>query len=417
MINTPISKRNVIVILLLGFSSGLPLALTGSTLQAWFTVNGASLVTIGMLGLIGQPYIYKFLWSPLLDRYRFPILGRRRGWLLLTQLGLLMTIIAMAFTHPKINPYFLSCLALMVAFLSATQDMAVDAYRTDILPAEHSGLGAALYTWGFRIAFMVSGGLALMLADYMGWQVTYILLGLLMLVGITTTLFSAEPLSDQKKGLYPQTLRVAIVEPMREFFSRKAAAAILLFIVLYKIGDALSVSLTTPFLIRGLGFSLTTVGVVNKGIGLVATMAGILMGGVIMSRISLYRSLFLFGILQVVAIFALMQLALVGKNYHFLIFAMSVDSFCNAMGTVACVAFLTNLCDHRYTATQFALFSALAAVGRVFVSPIAGVMLQHMSWAAFFGWAMIACLPGLLLLAGLRENVNQLAVSRQPVAA
>lgn len=411
------AKRNLFIILLLGFSSGLPLALTSSTLQAWFTVNGASLVTIGMLGLIGQPYIYKFLWSPLLDRYHLPVLGRRRGWLLLTQLGLLIAIIAMAFAHPKTSPYLLSFLALMVAFLSATQDMAIDAYRTEILPEQHTGLGAALYTWGFRISMMVSGGLALIFADYIGWKVTYFFLGLLMLVGITTTLLSAEPLSDQKKELQPQTLRAAILEPMQEFFARKAAVGILLFIVLYKLGDAMSVSLATPFLIRDLGFSLTTVGIVNKGIGLVATMAGILVGGAIMTRISLYRALFLFGLLQTAAIFTLMQLALLGKNYHFLVFAISADNFCNAMGTVACVAFLTSLCDHRYTATQFALFSALAAVGRVFVAPVAGVMLEHMSWATFFGWAIVACLPGLLLLRWLRGHVNHFANNLQSATA
>ena len=264
---------------------------------------------------------------------------------------------------------------------------------------------------------MVSGGLALIFADHIGWKMTYFFQGLLMLVGIATTLLSAEPFSDQKKELQPQTLKAAILEPMQEFFARKASVAILLFIVLYKLGDALSVSLATPFLIRGLGFSLTTVGIVNKGIGLIATMAGILVGGVIMSRISLYRSLFIFCVLQTVAILALMQLALLGKNYHFLVFAISVDNFCNAMGTVACVAFFTSLCNHRYSATQFALFSALAAVGRVFIAPVAGVMVEHMSWATFFGWAIVACLPGLLLLRWLHGNVSQFAENVQPVTA
>lgn len=399
-----LNKRNLIIILLLGFSSGLPLALTGATLQAWFTVSGASLVTIGMLGLIGQPYVLKFLWAPFLDRYVPPVLGLRRGWLLTTQFALLIAIMLMTIGDPKINPYWLASLALFVAFLSATQDIAVDAYRTDILQPEERGLGAALYTWGYRVAMLVSGGAALIFADKVGWPITYFVMAMLMFIGIITTLFAKEPsFSDAQ---HPQTLLAAIADPIREFFSRKSAVLILAFILFYKLGDALSVSLTTPFLIRGLGFTLTTVGIVYKGAGMVATLLGVLIAGLIMTRINLFRALFIFGVLQVVAIISLLLLAIAGKNYVMLVVAITLDNFCNGMGSVALVAFLMSQCDHRYTATQFALFSAFASVGRVFTGPIAGVMAEHMSWAQFFVWALLVCIPGLIVLWKLRERVE-----------
>lgn len=399
-----INKRNLLTVLLLGFSSGLPIALVTSTLQAWFTVTGASMLTIGTLGLVGQPYIYKFLWAPLLDRYIPPLLGRRRGWLLITQFCLVVAIAAMAFGNPQIHPLTISILAVIVATLSATQDIAVDAYRTDILQPQERGIGAALTTWGYRVAMLISGGLALVLASAIGWHTTYLIMASLMTVGIVASWFAEEPLCDTQHQS-PPSLLAAITEPLREFLSRKSAWMILLFILLYKLGDALSVSLTTPFLLRGLGFSLVTVGLVNKGAGLIATMLGILVGGVLMTRLNLFRALFLFGILQAIAILALMLLAIVGKNYYMLITAIAIDNFCNAMGTVAFVAFLMSLCDHRYTATQFALFSAFAAVGRVFVGPVAGLMTEFMDWQTFFAWALIASVPGLWLLWRLRARV------------
>lgn len=410
MLNNTLNKHNLVVILLLGFASGLPIALTASTLQAWFTVSGASLVTIGMLGLIGQPYLYKFLWAPLLDRYTPPFLGLRRGWLLLTQIGLLVAIVCMAMGDPVINPYWLGSFAFIIAMLSATQDIAVNAYSTDILQPQERGLGAALTVWGYRIAMLVSGGAALILADYLGWRTTYLILAGLMGIGILTTLYSKEPRHHPR----PASLAIAISEPLREFFSRPSAGLFLAFILFYKFGDALSVSLTTPFLIRGLGFTLTTVGVVNKGAGMLATLLGVLCGGLLMTRLRLYRSLFYFGVLQALSIFPLLLLALLGKNYFMLVTAITVDNFCTGMSSVAFVALLMNLCDRRYTATQFALFSAFAAVGRVFTGPIAGFMALHMSWPQFFIWALLGCLPGLLILRVLRSKVK-LAAQLDPV--
>ncbi len=400
-----LNKRNLFATLLLGFSSGLPLALTASTLQAWFTVTGASILAIGSLGLIGQPYIYKFMWAPLLDRWIPPLLGRRRGWLIITQFALLLAIAGMTLADPKTSPSLLITFAFLVAFLSASQDIAVDAYRTDILQPHERGLGATLTSWGYRIAMLVSSAFALILAEYMGWHAMYLFMAGLMSIGLFASWFGEEPNNNQQ-NTPPSSLYAAIVEPFKEFLSRKSAGLFLLFIILYKLGDALSVSLTTPFLIRGLGFSLTTVAFVNKGIGFIATMLGLLAGGLLMTRISLFRALFYFGILQAGAILALLQLALVGHHYGLLVFAIFIDNFCNAMAGIAFLAFMMSLCNHRYTATQFALFSALASVGRVFIGPVAGLIVTYFSWPTFFVLSLAACIPGLSLLWYLREKVS-----------
>ena len=401
-----VNIRKLALILLLGFSSGLPLALSGATLQAWFTTTGISIVAIGELTLVGQPYIYKFLWAPLLDRYIPPLLGRRRGWLIITQLGLIIAIAAMAFGDPNVNPYLLAGLGVAVAFISATQDIAFDAYRTDILTEKELGLGAALTTAGYRIAMLVSGGLALVLAAKFGWRVTYLIMASLMLIGLLASWLSEEPVYSKQKNTAPENLWVAIKNPFQEFLKRKAALLILLFIVLYKIGDAFSLSLMTPFLIRGLGFSLTTVGMVFKGFGFLATIAGASVAGLIMIRLSLYRSLFLFGVAQIIAILMLYALALVGKNYLMLVTAIVTDSFCNGMGSTALVAYLMSLCDHRYTATQFALLSAFASIGRILAGPIAGILVTHISWTSFFICAVIISIPSLILLKILQPHIH-----------
>ncbi len=403
-----LNHRNLFIVLLLGFSSGLPLALTGSTLQAWFAVDGISLLAIGSLGLIGQPYIYKFLWAPLLDRCVPPLLGRRRGWLMITQLALLFSIAGMTVTNPNTNPSLLVIIAFLVAFFSASQDTAVDAYRTDILQSHERGLGSTLTSWGYRTAMLVSGALALLSAEYIGWHNTYLLMAGLMSIGLIATWFAKEP---QVESQAPNTLRAAIIDPFKEFLNRKSAWLLLLFILLYKLGDALSVSLTTPFLIRGLGFSLSTVAFVNKGVGFIATMLGLLAGGALMTRLNLFRGLLYFGILQTGAILALLQLALAGHRYDLLVFTVFVDNFCNAMGSIAFLAFIMSLCNHRYTATQFALFSALASVGRVFVGPVAGLIVTYFSWPTFFVLSLAACLPGLGLLCYLRSSFNHITTS------
>ncbi|MGE5130166.1 MAG: AmpG family muropeptide MFS transporter, partial [Sphingomonadaceae bacterium] len=375
-------SRKIFLLLLLGFSSGLPLALTGATLQAWLTVSGVDLTTIGMFALVGQPYTYKFLWAPLMDRFTIPLLGRRRGWLVVTQLGLLATIAWMGTLAPERSPWLLASLALAVAFLSASQDIVFDAYRTDVLGAEERGAGAAVSVLGYRIAMLVSGGLALILADdWLGWTGTYWLMAALMLVGVVAAWAAEEPSAPPRA---PHSLEQAVREPLAEFFGRDGAWILLAVIVLYKLGDAFAGSLSTAFLIRGPGFSLTEVGVVNKWLGVLATIAGALAGGALMARLKLYRSLLLFGVLQAVTNLGYMLLALAGKSYALMIAAVAAENLCGGMGTAAFVALLMAMCERRHSATQYALLSALAALGRVYVGPAAGAMAQSLGWPEFF---------------------------------
>ena len=387
----------------LGFASGLPLALTAGTLQAWLTVTGVDLRTIGIVTLVGLPYTLKFLWSPLMDRFVPPWLGRRRGWMIATQLALIAGIAAMAVTGPADAIWALSVLAIAVAFLSASQDIAFDAYRADVLLAPERGIGAGVSVIGYRIAMLISGAVALILSDHIGWQSTYLLMAGLMFIGVATTLFSPEPSSAITP---PRTLSEAVWGPIREFFSRSPALGLLLLIILYKVGDAFAGTLTTAFLIRGMGFSPTEVGVVNKGMGLLATLLGALAGGALMVRLGLFRALLLFGSLQAVSNLSFMVLAWTGKSYVVMVSAVAFENLSGGMGTAAFVALLMSLCDHRYTATQFALLSALAALGRVFVGPPSGYLVETVGWVIFFFITFLAALPGLGLLWRLRKYLG-----------
>jgi len=390
-------------VLFLGFSSGLPIALTAGTLQAWFTTAGVDLVTIGFLALVGQPYVYKFLWAPVMDRFVPPLLGRRRGWILITQLGLVFTIALLVSFDPTKHTLTIAIIAFIMAIFSASQDIAIDAYRTDVLKPEERGLGAAMSVGGYRIAMIVSGAVALILADLIGWQLTYYIIAACMLIGIIACWFGPEP---ENKPTPPASLKQAFTEPFSEFMSRKNAVALLLLIILYKLGDAFAFSLTTPFLIRELEFSLMTVGTVTKGMGLLATIVGLFFGGTLMTRIGLYRSLMVFGLLQAFANLSMMLLAHVGHHYPLMVFCIFIENLCAGMGTAAFVALIMSLCDARYTASQFALFSALAGVGRIFVAPFAGVMVGMVGWVQFYFWTFVLGLPGLVLLWWIQESVR-----------
>ncbi len=402
------------VILALGFSSGLPLALTGGTLQAWMTVEGVDLSTIGIFTLVGLPYVWKFLWAPAMDRFVPPFLGRRRGWLLLTQLALAGGIAAMAFLSPRSDLAAIAWLALFVAFASASQDIVVDAYRTDVVSREERGPAGALGVVGYRLAMLVSGALALVLVagsgwiPALGWRNTYLLMAVLMAVGVLAAFWGEEPSAAPAA---PKTLREAVSEPLREFFSRPKAAWILVLLVLYKLGDAFAGSLTTAFLLRGAGFSLDDVGYVNKAVGLASTIVGVLFGGALMVRLGLYRALLGFGVLQAVSMLAFMWLALVGKSYPIMVFAVGFENIAWGTGTAAFVALLMALCDHRFTATQYALLSALASFGRVYVGPVAGYATDPkylgLSWVTFFILAFIVALPGLVCVRFLRKEIER----------
>ncbi len=412
--------RNLAVITFLGFSSGLPLALTLSTLQAWMTVEGVDLTTIGIVTLAGVPYTWKFLWAPAMDRFVPPFLGRRRGWLIITQVALAIAIAAMAMMSPRDQAWTLGTLALVTAFLSASQDIVYDAYRTDIARPEERGLAGALTVAGYRVAMLVSGALALVFAagsgaiPALGWRNTYLLMAALMGVGIVATLAGREP---PVTAPAPRTLREAYAEPLREFLSRRGALWLLVLLVLYKLGDAFAFSLSTAFLLRGAGFSLADVAYVNKGMAIVATVAGALLGGALMVRLRLYTALMAFGILQAVATLSFMGLALAGKSYPLMVVAVGLENFTSGMGTAAFVALLMALCDHRFTAAQYALLSALSAVGRVYVGPLAGYATdpRHlgMSWPWFFFTTFLVALPGLALLARMRPAIDALDPSQE----
>lgn len=396
-------SRRVAVVCLLGFSSGLPLALTGGTLQAWMTVSGVDLATIGIFTLVGIPYTWKFLWAPFMDRYVPPFLGRRRGWIAAMQMLLGACIAVMGALDPATMPWALAALALMVAFISASQDVVFDAYRADVLRPQERGIGAAVSVLGYRLAMLVSGALALILSDQIGWQNTYWLMAALMIAAIGATLFGPEP---EVQVTPPKTLAEAVVEPLREFFARHGAWVLLLLIVLYKLGDAFAGSLTTAFLIRGVEFTATEVGAINKGMGLAATLVGVVFGGVLMARLGLFRSLLVFGVLQAISNLTFMWLASVGKDYAVMVLAVGFENLAGGMGTAAFVALLMAMCDKRFTASQFALLSALAAVGRVYVGPASGYMVEAIGWTTFFGFTFLMALPGLLLLFIMRRSIE-----------
>lgn len=392
------------VLLILGFASGLPLALTSGTLQAWMTVENIDLKTIGFFSLVGQAYVFKFLWSPAMDRYCPPLLGRRRGWLLITQLLLLVAIAGMGFLDPASHLRWMAALAVLIAFCSASQDIAFDAWKTDVLPPEERGGGAAISVLGYRLAMLVSGGLALWLADkYLGWNATYWLMAALLIPCLIATWLAPEPTDAIP---VPKSLEEAVVAPLRDFFGRNNAWLILLLIVLYKLGDAFAMSLTTTFLIRGVGFDAGEVGVVNKTLGLLATIVGALYGGVLMQRLSLFRALLIFGILQGVSNAGYWLLSITDKHLFSMAGAVFFENLCGGMGTSAFVALLMTLCNKSFSATQFALLSALSAVGRVYVGPIAGWFVEAHGWPTFYLFSVAAAVPGILLLMLCRSTLE-----------
>jgi MFS transporter, PAT family, beta-lactamase induction signal transducer AmpG len=397
------------VMLPLGFASGLPLALTGGTLQAWLTMANVELATIGLFAYVGLPYTLKFMWAPIMDRLVPPWLGRRRGWMILTQLGLAGALTVMALTGPTVMPHVFAAIALGVAFVSASQDIVFDAYRTDLLKPDERGLGVATWVMGYRLAMIVSGSVALVLADRIGWSMTYLCMAGLMLLGTVTILVSPEPTESQQG---PRTMQEAVVGPLKEFFARPMALALLALIVLYKLGDAFAGALTTPFLIRGLEFSSTDVGVI-RAFGLGATILGAFIGGMFMPRLGLFRSLLIFGTLQALSNLSFLVLFWVGKDYAAMAFAVGFENLTGGMGTAAFVSLVMSLCDHRYTATQFALLSSVEAVGRVFLGWPAAKLVGAAGWGTFFFVTFLAALPGLWLLWRLRRPVEEKISSEQ----
>ena len=409
-------SRKMAAILLLGFSSGFPLYLTSRTLQAWMTVAGVNLTAIGLFSLVSLPYSLKFLWSPVIDRFSLPFLGRRKGWLFVTQIALAVAIAGVSFGEPLHALEFVAVMAFAIAFLSATQDITIDAYTTDISDASEVGATSGTKVLGYRIAMIATGAGALVLADLLSWQTVYFLLGVIMLILAVVSTRVPEPVLRDRP---PTSMNEAIRMPLVDFFDRMGkgrAISILVFILLYRLGDSMINSMTTPFLIQT-GFSQTDVGVVQGGVGLFATIAGVLAGGAVIARIGINRSLWVFGILQGASNFAYMLLAYTGRQYQVMVGAIIIENLCYGLATAALVGFIMSLCNPRFSATQYALLSSLIAVGRDVVAAPSGSLAQMTGWPLFFLLSVIAAIPGMTLLplfAPWRRSVGNL-VENAPV--
>lgn len=385
----------------LGFASGLPLALSRGTLQAWLTVAGVDLAAIGALSLVGLPYLFKFLWAPALDRWQLGRCGRRRGWLLASQCVLIGLLAAFAACDPARAVTPLALLALLLAVASATQDIAFDAYRAERLTVEERGLGTAWSIAGYRVAMLASGAGALVLADDHGFAFAYLAMAGLMGIGLVASFVAHEPPQVHPP---PRDLREAVVGPLAEMARRPALLALLGCVLLYKFGDQFAGALSQTFFIRGQGYSLKEIGAVYKGLGMIAALSGGVAGGIIMARLGLWRSLLLFGVLQMATNAGFLVLALVGKSLPGLMAVVALENFCGGMGTCAHVALLIALCDARYTATQYAALSALAGLGSVVLGPLAAAVAAA-GWGVYFAVSLVAALPGLWLVWGLRRRI------------
>lgn len=370
-------NRRLLIMVTLGFASGLPLSLAGSTLDAWFTVAGRSYVQIGLLGLLGLPYTLKFIWAPFMDRFgRHLSFGLRRSWMLATQVGLVCFLVAMSFGNPMSAPLYLAGLALCITIFSATQDVAIDAYRAEILQPEERGLGVAAFVAAYRVALLIASGIAMIMADTWGWAMMYRVMAALMCIGIVTTLCVTEPPHPER---HDHSFSALFWIPVKNILNRDMAWWILALVLLYKFGDAFIAKMTTPFLLRELQFTLTQVGTVNKMGGLIATIVGMFIGGALMTRLSLYRALLLFGLAQAFSNLMFLWLAYMGPQLWAMVVTLMVENFCGGLGMAAFLALLMGLCDSRYTAFQFALFSAFASLPREYLAPCRAIWLSM--WA------------------------------------
>jgi PAT family beta-lactamase induction signal transducer AmpG len=391
-------NRRMLICVFTGFSSGLPLWLLVNLLPAWLRSERVDLATIGFFTLVQLPYTWKFLWSPLVDRYAVPLLGRRRGWMLVTQLLLLASIPVLGAFAPQRDVWAVVGLASAIALFSATQDIALDAFRREILPDHELGLGTSIHVQAYRVASLVPGALALILADHLPWSSVFTITALFMLPGIAMTLLVAEPALVHGR---PRTLREAVVEPFHEFITREgvgAALLVLAFVFLYKLGDSMATALATPFYLD-MGFSKTDIGLIAKNAGLWTSIVGGLLGGLWMVRIGINRALWLFGIVQVVSILGFAWLAYVHQPDRALLAAViAFEALGVGLGTVAFTAYIARATDPRYTATQFALFTSLAAVPRTLVNASTGWIVERTGWFDFFLLCTVLALPGMALL-------------------
>ena len=392
-----IVNKRMLICVFTGFTSGLPLYIIIQLVPAWLRTEGVGLAEIGFFALVGFPYTWKFLWSPFIDRYTLPFLGHRRGWMFVSQLALLVSIGAMGFVKPDLSIWTVAYLAAAIAFFSASQDVVLDAYRRELLPDQELGIGNAVHVQAYRIAGLVPGSLALILADQLPWHSVFIVVASFMGVGIVMTLIIQEAI---KNPTPPKSLRQAIIDPFREFSQRQglgAAALILAFLFFYKLGDNMATALSTPFYID-LGFTLTQIGSIAKIASLIAVIVGGVIGGVVMVKLSINRALWIFGFVQIISILGFAWLAEAGNNPWVLGTVVAFEYLGVGLGAAALVAFMARMTNIVFAATQFALFSALTSVPRIFANAVTGVIVESVGWTDFFLLCTVLAIPGLLLL-------------------
>lgn len=392
-----ILNRRMLICVFTGFTSGLPLYVLIQLLPAWLRVEGVGLAEIGFFALVGFPYTWKFIWSPIIDRYTLPFLGRRRGWMLVTQLALVISIALLGFLKPTFSIWPIAYMAAGVAFFSASQDIVLDAYRRELLPDRELGLGNAIHIQAYRLAGLVPGSLALILADFLPWHTVFIVVAGFMAVGLVLTLSISEAIVDPHP---PKTLKEAVVEPFREFMLRKgllSAVLILAFMFLYKLGDNMATALSTPFYVD-VGFSLTQIGSIAKLSSLVAVIVGGLVGGITMIRLGINRALWLFGLVQITSILGFALLSMVGANPYVLALVVSFEYLGVGLGTAAFTAFIARETNPVFAATQFALFTALASLPRTVANALTGIIIERVGWTSFFIICTLLAIPGMLLL-------------------
>jgi PAT family beta-lactamase induction signal transducer AmpG len=384
-----------LVLILLGFASGLPLFLTGSTLKAWMTDEGLSLATIGLFSFVTLPYSLKVFWAPFLDRYSLPALGRRRGWMLAMQAGMALALVLLARSQPHLGLLRVVLLALAVAVTSATFDIAVDAWRAEALDQKHLGLGNSIHIAAYRVAMLVSGGLAMILAQVFGWRSTYLLMALLTGLGMVGTWLAV---NTDAVARAPRSLQEAVLGPLKDLLQRRGIGYLLAFAVFYKLGDWLAEAMTMPFLMRGLGFTKMQIGTVQKTTAMVAIILGGLIGGWMLMRMSLRKALWICGFVQASSILGFWAMSLLGRHLPLLVAANTLENLAYGMGSSALVALLMGSCNRSYTGTQYALFSALTALPRTLFGGMTGFMAEAYGWKLYFPVCAAAAIPGLLLL-------------------
>ncbi|MET0532614.1 MAG: MFS transporter [Steroidobacter sp.] len=400
-----LASRKMIAIMVLGAASGFPNQITESAMQAWLKDSGVNLATIGVLTYVALPYLFKFLWAPLLDRYPLPFLGRRRGWTLVTQIALAIAIAAFAVQDPTTWLTPVAVCAVAIVFFSATQDIVIDAYRTDVSQPSERGLAAAANNLGYRTSAYLASAFVLVAADWgLGWRFGFLMLAGVMLCFCIATVFAPEPHYANDP---PRSLQESVIVPLRELLATPSAAALILLVVLFKVGDAFALRLFTPFMMD-MGFSKTEIALVLKALFVSSGIIGAIAGGVLMVNLGLLRSMLIFGVLQTLSNFLYYALALAGKNYALMVAAVAIDNMAGSMGNIASVALIMALCDTRYSAFQYALISAFALTPRYVLGGPAGYIAEQGGWDTYYIVSVLLAVPGLLLVWFMRDKIKRL---------